>query len=200
MKEKIKNEAREWFCIYFEKRRLNKKAYSVKVSRLIFSSQLFFLLCFPSFSGLVVDNLESQDFNVRQYILLLSAMEIFTSMLVSSKHSSYKKLILIWRHKHKHKCEYSRMHLLDLNPFQEISDPAPDIWVWGIEPGLGYLPHVRRRPRLFWNKFCAQLLFHFLSLASKIGQNWATWHSRDKTPKKGAHTFLNWHGWERFLK
>ena len=23
------------------------------------------------------------------------------------------------------------------NPIQEIGDPAPDIWVWGLEPGLG---------------------------------------------------------------
>ena len=27
--------------------------------------------------------------------------------------------------------------------------PAPDIWVWRIHPGLGFVPHVRKRPRLF---------------------------------------------------
>ena len=38
----------------------------------IFSLQLFFLLCFPFLSGLiVVDNVESQDFNVRKYIWIL---------------------------------------------------------------------------------------------------------------------------------
>ena len=55
------------------------------------------------------------------------------------------------------------MHSNNLNLFQEIEGPAPDIWVWGLEPGLGYLPHVRRRPRLFWNKFEHNLAPFFLS-------------------------------------
>ena len=31
----------------------------------------------------------------------------------------------------------------------EVEGPAPDIWVWGLHAGKGFLPHVRRRARLF---------------------------------------------------
>ena len=42
--------------------------------------------------------------------------------------------------------------------------PAPDIWTWGLHPlGLGYVPHVRKRQRLYLTKsegreFCESVL------------------------------------------
>lgn len=97
--------------------------------------QLFFLLCFPFLSGLVVENLESQDFNVRHF-----------------SQPPPNMLTLVNQNKFVSEDTITNSGMFDPNPIQEIGDPAPDIWVWGLEPGLGYLPHVRRRPRLFWNK------------------------------------------------
>ena len=67
------------------------------------------------------------------------------------------------------------MHSNNLNLFQEIEGPAPDIWVWGLEPGLGYLPHVRRRPRLFWNKFEHNLALFFYQIKYYIEEIAAAW-------------------------
>ena len=67
------------------------------------------------------------------------------------------------------------MHSNNLNLFQEIEGPAPDIWVWGLEPGLGYLPHVRRRPRLFWNKFEHNLAPFFYQIEYYLEEIAAAW-------------------------
>ena len=67
------------------------------------------------------------------------------------------------------------MHNNNLNLFQEIEGPAPDIWVWGLEPGLGYLPHVRRRPRLFWNRFEHSLALFFYQIEYYIEEIAAEW-------------------------
>ena len=33
------------------------------------------------------------------------------------------------------------------------ASPLPDIWSWGLHPkGLGYVPHVRKRPRLYLSR------------------------------------------------
>ena len=36
---------------------------------------------------------------------------------------------------------------------EPLASPAPDIWTWGLHPlGLGYVPHVRKRQRLYLKK------------------------------------------------
>merc|ERR1711874_360202 len=38
------------------------------------------------------------------------------------------------------------------------ASPAPDIWSWGLHPlGLGYVPHVRKRQRLYLRKSSGQV-------------------------------------------
>ena len=41
---------------------------------------------------------------------------------------------------------------------EPLTGPAPDIWTWGLHPlGLGYLPHVRKRQRLYLRKSSGQV-------------------------------------------
>ena len=42
---------------------------------------------------------------------------------------------------------------------ESVASPAPDIWTWGLHPlGLGYVPHVRKRQRLYLRKSSGQLV------------------------------------------